>query len=73
MRYLFRFEKHATAVGWPEAEWATFLPSLLKGKALSTYHELSLNDSLSYHELKKALLSMPSNARLKVSALSSET
>ena len=54
--YLFRFEQHARVCEWPEDKWAVYLPSLLKGKALEVYHELSLEQSLVYAQLKAELL-----------------
>ncbi|GFO08794.1 reticulocyte-binding protein 2 homolog a [Plakobranchus ocellatus] len=35
--YLERFERHATAFGWPESEWASCLSNLLKDEALSIF------------------------------------
>ena len=54
--YLFRFEKHATMMGWPENDWGSVLSSLLKGKALTYFHELSVEDAGSYSKLSEHLL-----------------
>ncbi|GFO17408.1 reverse transcriptase [Plakobranchus ocellatus] len=36
--YLERFERHATAFGWPETEWASCLSNLLQDEALSIFY-----------------------------------
>ena len=54
--FIFRFEKHAEAMKWPRSEWQVYLASLLKGKALTVYHELSLVETLDYDKLKASLL-----------------
>ena len=54
--YLFRFEKHAKMMSWPESEWCAVLATLLKGKALTYFHELPMTDSLSYEALSSHLL-----------------
>ncbi|XP_069999422.1 uncharacterized protein [Penaeus vannamei] len=54
--YLQRFERFATSAGWPEDIWAISLASLLQGRALDIYHQLSQTDAGNYSELKSALL-----------------
>ena len=55
--YLFRFEKHASACGVDESDWPIALAaSLQSSRALEVYHSLSRDKSVSYDELKKALL-----------------
>ncbi|XP_070207867.1 uncharacterized protein [Littorina saxatilis] len=54
--YLYRFEKHAISMGWPRSDWVSTLTSLLKGKALTYYQELSVEQSQSYDVLSKHLL-----------------
>ncbi|KAK7492132.1 hypothetical protein BaRGS_00016606 [Batillaria attramentaria] len=54
--YLYRFETHATALGWPRAEWHVDLAGLLRGKALTVYHELARRDTLNYDSMKEGLL-----------------
>ncbi|XP_047482831.1 uncharacterized protein LOC125034845 [Penaeus chinensis] len=54
--YLQRFERFATSAGWPEDIWAIGLASLLQGRALDIYHQLSQTDAGNYSELKSALL-----------------
>ena len=54
--YLRRFERYASLQGWPQAEWATYLSALLKGKALEVYSRMTEGESRSYDKLKTALL-----------------
>ena len=46
--YLFRFEKYAQSVGLDEDRCVNFLPTSLKGKALSAYNEIAGDDDFSY-------------------------
>ena len=54
--YLFRFEKHAVVMGWDKPDWPCVLSTLLKGKALTFYLELSPTDAQSYDLVKAHLL-----------------
>ena len=54
--YLFQFEKYAETAKWSRDEWAVLLPSPLKGKALTVYHEMSLKQTQSYNDMKAYLL-----------------
>jgi hypothetical protein len=54
--YLFRFEKHAKMMAWPKSEWCSVLATLLKGRALTYFHELPMTDTLSYEALSSHLL-----------------
>ena len=54
--YLFRFEKHARNLKWPEPDWPVYLAPLLKGKALTYYQELSPDDAAKYEKLREHLL-----------------
>ncbi|GFO03055.1 reverse transcriptase [Plakobranchus ocellatus] len=54
--YLERFERHATAFGWPESEWASCLSNLLQDKALSIFLSLSPAEDSDYQAVKRVLL-----------------
>ena len=54
--YLFRFEKHAVSLQWKRSEWPMYLVSLLKGKALTYYQELTQDDAVDYDKLREHLL-----------------
>ncbi|XP_046545517.1 uncharacterized protein LOC124255665 [Haliotis rubra] len=54
--YLQRFERVAKSQAWPEVRWATFLSTLLKGKALDVYSRLDPDKVEVYKEVKQALL-----------------
>ena len=54
--YLLRFERYATVAGWERSDWATRLNSLLSGRALDVYSELSDEQARDYDKLQKALL-----------------
>ncbi|GFO13362.1 gypsy retrotransposon integrase-like protein 1 [Plakobranchus ocellatus] len=54
--YLERFERHATAFGWPESEWASCLSNLLQDEALSIFLSLSPAEGSDYQAVKRALL-----------------
>ena len=54
--YLRRFERYATSNRWDRGNYASYLSSLLKGKALDVYTKLSANDAQDYDRLKTALL-----------------
>ncbi|XP_067676459.1 uncharacterized protein [Haliotis asinina] len=54
--YLHRFERIARTQAWPESQWAPYLSTLLKGKALEVYSRLDQNDAEKYEEVKAALL-----------------
>ncbi|XP_022088287.1 uncharacterized protein LOC110977995 [Acanthaster planci] len=53
---LMRFERFATAMKWPETDWATSLCALLTGKALEVYIRLPASKAIEYKALKAALL-----------------
>ncbi|XP_046556737.1 uncharacterized protein LOC124265960 [Haliotis rubra] len=54
--YLQRFERIAKAQSWPETQWATYLSTLLKGKALEVYSRLDPDEVEDYQVVKQALL-----------------
>jgi len=54
--YLYRFETHATALGWEKEKWVTYLSALLEGNALTLYHSLASNGEVAYDVLKENLL-----------------
>ena len=54
--YIRRFERYAVANNWDAANYATYLSSLLKGKALEVYAQMSTADCTNYDRLKRALL-----------------
>ena len=54
--HLFRFEKHATMMSWQKDDWSGVLSTLLKGKALSYFHELPIEEALTYDKLSAHLL-----------------
>ena len=54
--YLERYERHAKAHKWDEADWAVRLSAHLKGKSLEVYSRLPVADANDYDKLKLALL-----------------
>ncbi|GFO41761.1 reverse transcriptase [Plakobranchus ocellatus] len=54
--YLERFERHATAFGWPESEWASCLSNLLQDEALSIFLSLSPAEGSDYQAVQRVLL-----------------
>ena len=54
--WLHRFEVHATAMKWPREHWTIYLATLLEGKALNMYRNLSSNKNLDYDTLRNNLL-----------------
>ena len=54
--YIRRFERFSTAAGWPEADWAVSLSTLLTGRALEVYSRLPIDQASDYKQLKLALL-----------------
>ncbi|GFO02295.1 reverse transcriptase [Plakobranchus ocellatus] len=54
--YLERFERHATAFGWPESEWSSCLSNLLQDEALSIFLSLSPAEGSDYQAVKRVLL-----------------
>ncbi|GFO50087.1 retrovirus-related pol polyprotein from transposon opus [Plakobranchus ocellatus] len=54
--YLERCERHATAFGWPESEWASCLSNLLQDEALSMFLSLSPAEGSDYQAVKRVLL-----------------
>ena len=54
--YLQRFERFATINKWEKGVWATFLCTLLTGRAMEVYSRLSDSDAADYDALKAALL-----------------
>ncbi|GFO37431.1 gypsy retrotransposon integrase 1 [Plakobranchus ocellatus] len=54
--YLERFERHATAFGWHESEWASCLSNLLQDEALSIFLSLSPAEGADYQAIKRVLL-----------------
>ena len=53
--YILRFEVHAQKY-WPRAEWGTYFISLLRGRALTYFGELSPEDTLDYDRVKDLML-----------------
>ncbi|GFO40230.1 Zinc finger protein [Plakobranchus ocellatus] len=54
--YLERFERHTTAFGWHETEWASCLSNLLQDEALSIFLSLSPAEGADYQAVKRVLL-----------------
>ena len=54
--YLYRFERFAKSLGWPQKDWALRLSSLLKGKALEAYTRIPNADAGDFDKVKQALL-----------------
>ena len=54
--YLLRFERLASAYGWEKKDFALYLGTLLKGKALKVYTNLSKEVADDFDSLKEALL-----------------
>ncbi|GFN97865.1 gypsy retrotransposon integrase 1 [Plakobranchus ocellatus] len=54
--YLDRFERHATAFGWHETDWASCLSNLLQDEALSIFLSLSPAEGADYQSVKRVLL-----------------
>ncbi|XP_033752174.1 uncharacterized protein LOC117335982 [Pecten maximus] len=54
--YIERFVRYASAQRWPQEQWGANLGALLKGRALDVFTRLSVEDSLNFYTLKKALL-----------------
>lgn len=54
--WLYRFEKHAKAMRWPEDHWTIYLASLLEGKALNLYRSLTADEDIDYETLAENLL-----------------
>lgn len=54
--YLRRFERYAKANNWAQENYAMYLSSLLKGKALDVYSRMPISDVDDYSKLKDALL-----------------
>ncbi|GFO09664.1 reverse transcriptase [Plakobranchus ocellatus] len=54
--YLEGFERHATAFGWSESEWASCLCNLLQDEALSIFLSLSPAEGSDYQAVKRVLL-----------------
>ena len=53
--YIFRFEVHAQKY-WPREEWGTYFISLLRGRALTYFRDLSPEDTLDYDRVKDLML-----------------
>lgn len=54
--YLDRFNRHAESLGWSPTEKPLMLASLLKGRALVYYHEMSMQDANDFDKLSNHLL-----------------
>ena len=54
--YLLRFERLASAYGWESSNFAIYLGTLLRGKALNVYTNLPKEVTDDYDLLKAALL-----------------
>ena len=54
--YLTKFESYAISNKWDPSMWASYLSSLLKGRALEVFVRLSKDDRSDYGQIKEALL-----------------
>ena len=54
--YLTRFESYALSNKWDPSMWASYLSTLLKGRALEVFVRLSRDDQSDYGQIKEALL-----------------
>ena len=54
--YIKRFEMYAAQCKWRESNYAMYLSSLLRGKALEVYSRMAVTDMNDYVKLKSALL-----------------
>ena len=54
--FLHRFEVYADSQGLAEEQWAVYLSTLLKGRALEVYSRLPVKEAQNYVVLKDALL-----------------
>ncbi|GFO17700.1 reverse transcriptase [Plakobranchus ocellatus] len=54
--YLERCDRHATAFGWHESEWASCLSNLLQDEALSIFLSLNPAEGADYQAVKRVLL-----------------
>ena len=55
-KYFLHFEKIATSLEWPQDVWMLLLQSVLVGKAHEVYSAMSIEQSLQYDLVKKAIL-----------------
>ncbi|KAK3879491.1 hypothetical protein Pcinc_015949 [Petrolisthes cinctipes] len=54
--YFMSFEKVAFNMRWPKDKWAILLQGVLKGKAISAYTALEVNECNDYEKVKAAIL-----------------
>ena len=54
--YLQRFERFARTSGWVKDQWAPALSTLLSGKALEVYSQMSVAAATDYRQLREAIL-----------------
>ncbi|KAK3878381.1 hypothetical protein Pcinc_016965 [Petrolisthes cinctipes] len=54
--YFMSFEKVAFNMRWPKDKWAILLQGVLKGKAMSAYMALEVNECNDYEKVKAAIL-----------------
>ena len=55
-KYFSQFEKIAENLDWPKEFWTTLLQSVLTGKAMDIYTELSTKQAADYDFVKEAIL-----------------
>ena len=55
-KYFLHFEKVATSLNWPKGVWMLLLQSVLVGKAREVYLAMSVEQSLQYDHVTKAVL-----------------
>ena len=55
-KYFLHFEKVAENMKWPKEHWTLLLQSVVIGKALEIYTQLSLEQSLNYDKVKELIL-----------------
>ena len=55
-KYFLYFEKVATSLNWPKGVWMLLLQSVLVGKVRKIYSAMSVEQSLQYDHVKKAVL-----------------
>ena len=55
-KYFLHFEKVASSLKWPKEYWVMLLQSVLVGKAREIYTQLSVEQAVSYDEVKDLIL-----------------
>ena len=54
--YLYKFQRHAEAAGWPKSSWANNLVTLLQGRALDYFREVPTAEMNDFDKVKQNLL-----------------